>query len=215
MNKLAIYTLLIVSAITHYSHAQNSNWYVKANVGLSQMSDTSGRFNNDAISDGAVTVDLDTGFLAGAGVGYSLSPRWAVEVDWEYRSNDSETVIANADQIGGNYASNIFSLRSLYYLETTQPLRWYIGGGLTVAQEIDIDLENAVGEQSYSGSGEFGYQLFGGAEYHFNRTWKAQAEVRFNRLSDTSLDGEEGAQGDISGLDYNNSTVQVALAYTF
>ena len=92
---------------------------------------------------------------------------------------------------------------------------FYVGAGLGWLQEIDIDLEGNGPEQSYSGDGDIGVQLFLGADYALSDAWALQGEVRYARFSDIDLDGEARAEGSLTGLDYEPLTLQLGIVYRF
>lgn len=196
--------------------AAAENWFVRPYVGLSQMSDLDSDFSNIDGRSGEASIELDTGFTGGIGVGYRLDPRYSVEFGWEYRSNDSETVLdATSEFDGGNYASNIFYLNGHYHFEQAGNWRPYVGAGLTWVEEIDIDLERGGDELSYSGDGDSGYQIFAGFDYDLAERWKLQAELRYGSIRDIDLDGEGNDVGGFDGIDYETTTLQLGLVYDF
>ena len=82
-------------------------------------------------------------------------------------------------------------------------------------QEIDLDLEGAGPELSYSGDGEVGLQLFGGVNYHLDERWALNAELRYSHFDGVDLEGESGAQGEIKSLDYAPLSAQIGVIYKF
>lgn len=192
-------------------------WFARAWGGYSHLADTAGRIDSIDLLQVIDSVDVSTsaGFTAGAGVGFRYGPHVAVELAWEYRSNDTETDFGTGLAFdGGNYASNIFFLNGFYHFASRG--RWdpYVGAGLAFVQEVDIDLEGNGPEQSFSGDGETGFQVFAGANYHLTAHWRAHGELRYGRFGDIDLDGENVA-GTIRGFDYEPLTVQVGLSYRF
>ncbi|MDJ0778616.1 MAG: porin family protein [Gammaproteobacteria bacterium] len=192
------------------------NWFVRPYIGLSEMSDLDADFSNIDSLSGKADIDLDTGFTGGIGIGYNYSDNFGVEVGWEYRSNDSEVVLAGSSEFDdGNYASNIFYLNGHYRFAPNGDWRPYVGGGLTWVEEIDIDLERSGEELSYSGDGDVGYQLFAGVDYRINPDWSLQGELRYGSITGIDLDGESGDPGEMEDLDYETTTLQVGLVYQF
>lgn len=190
-------------------------WSITTNFGVSEMSDLNGATNNVNGSSGSADISLDGGFTAGAGIAYHYSERLAVQFAWEYRSNDSEVLLANGQRFTeGNYASNLFFLNGLYYLQPISGFTPYVGAGLSWIQEVDIDLERDGNEQSYSGDGEIGLQLLAGLSYDFAQHWSFAGELRVADNSDISLEGE-GVAGEFSGLSYDPVTVQLGVNYNF
>ena len=112
--------LILASLVMSLSQSvvAENDWFVRPYIGLSQMSDVSGDFNNiDGLTSGSADIDLDTGFTSGIGIGYLYNNNVAVELGWEYRSNDSKTVLNNTSRFNnGNYASSIFYLNGHYLL---------------------------------------------------------------------------------------------------
>ncbi len=214
------YSKLIAGAsllvLTSAPVVAEDNWFVRPYVGLSQMSDLDSDFSDIDGLSGKADVDLDSGFTGGIGVGYNYTDNFAVEVGWEYRSNDSEVVLADTSEFDdGNYASNIFYLNGHYRFAANGDWRPYVGAGLTLVEEIDIDLERGGEELSYSGDGEVGYQLFAGVDYRINPAWTLQGELRYGSITGIDLDGESGDPGKVEDIDYETTTLQVGLVYEF
>lgn len=192
--------------------AENGLWFVRPYVGLSQMSDLDQVRSNGNL---ATDIQLDSGFVAGLGLGYRYNRHWAAEFAWEYRSNESVTDI---DGLGsypdGNYASNTFFLNGFYYFQSTGAWQPYVGAGLAWLQEVDIDLERDGVERSLSADGDTGVQVFVGVEYTLSDALKAQAELRYGSITGMTLT-EEGGNLRMGELDYQPATVQIGLNYSF
>lgn len=211
VNKTLISTALILS----FSSNADS-WFIKPYAGLSNMSDLSGYGENIDDMTGNTDINLGSGFVAGLSGGYYYNDNIAVELGWEYRSNESETTIANTSNYpDGNYASNTFYLNGLYHFSKSSNWQPYVGAGLIWMQEVDIDLELGGTELSYSGDGDTGFQVLAGMNYHINKDWFIQLEARYTSITDIDLSGEEDATGIISGLDYEPTTLQLGIIYQF
>lgn len=199
------------------SDNSQDKWFGRAWGGFSSLSDTSGSsdgFQLDSSTD-TLSVNVGGGFAAGAGVGYRFANNFAAELAWEYRSNDSEVDFdGGASFDDGNYASNTFFLNGYYYLASRGAWEPYLGLGLAWVQEIDIDLEGNGPEQSFSGDGDVGVQVFAGASYRISPNWSAQGELRYGRITGLDLTGE-GNPGTISDFDYEPLTLQIGLKYDF
>ncbi len=205
-----------VLAGASYTATAAENWYLRPYVGLSQMSDLDSDFSDIDGLSGEADIDLDTGFTGGLGVGYRYTDNLSVEVGWEYRSNDSETTLNGVSEFDdGNYASNIIYLNGNYFFERSGPWQPYVGGGLTWVEEVDIDLERGGDEQSYSGDGDIGYQIFAGIGYEINEKWTLQTELRYGSVTDIDLEGEGSDVGEFEGIDYETTTLQIGLVYNF
>ncbi|WP_395373244.1 OmpW family protein [Marinicella sp. W31] len=191
-------------------------WFIKPVAGISQMSSTEGNSVGVGAQNGLFDVDLSSGFFAGLGVGYRYNANISAEFSWEYRSNDSETTLADGTLFSdGNYASSIFYMNGYYHFENDNRWTPYLGLGLGWIQEIDIDLEGMGPEQSYSGDGEIGFQAMFGLQYDLSENWTFNTELRYARFSSIDLEGEEAASGRINDLDYDPVTLGIGLSYYF
>ncbi len=191
-------------------------WFVRPYAGLSLMSDVDSDFSDIDSLSGEAEVELSDGFTGGLGIGYRYTDNFALEFGWEYRSNDSETTLADLSEFDdGNYASNIFYLNGHYLFGKNDKWQPYVGAGVTWAEEIDIDLERNGDEQSYSGDGDVGYQVFAGINYDLADKWQLQGELRYGSITDIDLSGEGSDNGEFDGIDYETTTLQLGLVYNF
>ncbi len=215
MKKLIIIGLAAIAPLEVFAE-DREGWFVRAYGGYSQHSDIDADTSGIVGASTQADISIDGGFTAGAGVGYRYGDNWAVEVAWEYRSNDTETDVGGEESYpDGNLASSTFYLNGYYHFPATG--RWdpYVGAGLGWLQEVDIDLEGNGPERSYSGDGDTGLQLFAGANYELTEHLQLQGEIRYSYFSDLDLEGENGARGEFSSLDYDPLTLQVGLVYRF
>lgn len=214
----AILAIAAVTAIPCSAQQDESAaWFLRGWGGYSSLADTDGRTRNFDRPLAVDTIDVSTsgGFTAGAGVGYRYNPRVAVELAWEYRSNDSETEFASGDRFNeGNYASNTFYLNGYYYLNARGNWSPYLGVGLALLQEVDIDLEGNGPGQSFASDGDVGFQLFVGSNYRLTNQWSAHGELRYGAISGIDLEGEN-SPGTLVGVDYRPLTLQFGLNYSF
>ena len=115
----------------------------------------------------------------------------------------------------GNYASNTIWLNGFYYFTGGQRLTPYLGAGIGLIEEIDIDLEAGdAPERSFSDNGDVTWQVFAGLDYRLGQRWDLNAELRYSILNDVDLKEETG-DGRLSGLDYNPVTMQLGVRYRF
>ncbi len=212
-NILTLSSALMIQ--TSYAKSDDSFWYLKPTVGISQMSDQKGQTINLGSVDGQADISLDSGFTPGMAVGFNYGNGWAAEFAWEYRSNDSETTLADGSLFpDGNYASNVFFLNGYYHFDAIGQWRPYLGAGLMFSQEIDIDLEVDGVELSYTGDGDTGFQVMAGITYAINDAWSINGELRYGSFSSVDLSGE-GVMGQINDLDYAPLTFGMGLQYNF
>jgi opacity protein-like surface antigen len=213
----ALAMLLLVPALSSAEEDPAAGWFARAWGGYSNLSDTSGSISE--FGGGTTTSTLDVsagrGFTAGAGIGHRYNRRLAVELAWEYRSNDSETALADGPSFhDGNYASNTFFLNGYYHFGANGNWDPYLGAGLTWIQEVDIDLEGNGPELSYSGDGDVGLQLFIGSNYRLSESWTAHGELRYGSVTGIDLKSEN-VSGTISDFDYEPLTLQFGVSYRF
>jgi opacity protein-like surface antigen len=211
--KLIILTVLLPgSALSD----DTQGWLVRAYGGASFLDDqdVEGRGVSDPPGDG--DVNLDTGFVAGLGLGYRYSERIAVELALEYRSHDSDVSFDSGERFdGGNYASNTIWLNGFYHLARRGRWQPYLGAGIGYIEEIDIDLDRrGEKERSFSDDGDVAWQVFAGINYRLGENWDLHTELRYSYLEDVSLDEESGT-GRLSELDYDPLTLQIGVSYRF
>lgn len=192
-----------------------AGWSVVPYVGYSVLSDQSPSISGLGAGDGVADVSVDDGFNAGLAVRYHYDSRWSSELGWEYRSNDSLITDASGSVLpGGNYASNLFYVNGRYDLPLkTGAWQVWVGGGLTVAQEIDLDSESSDGETSFSDGGSIGYQFMVGADKPLTPKWYLTTELRYSAQRGLTLAEEAGGNGEVSDLDYTPVTLQVGVGY--
>ena len=200
------------------SAAEHTGWSVIPHLALSQMQDQQARQSGLTESDSSLDVGMEDGFSAGLSVRYDYGTGWVSEFGWEYRSNDSSlTGLSEGVTLPeGNYASNVFYLNGRYQLPT-QLGAWqpWVGAGLAVIQEIDIDSGEAEAEISFSSSGAIGAQLMLGIDRNLSDRWYLSSEIRYSHYSDLELAREGSEEGTITAIDYTPLSLQVGLGYRF
>lgn len=218
MKLIPLFTLTAL-AVPAFQASAESSWYIKPTFGVSMLSDQDGQVTDVLGQTGNVDINLGRGFNAGIAVGYFVNDNWAAELYWEYRSNDSETTLPGSVQFtDGNFASSVIAINAYHYFDSDSDSdwRWFAGAGLAFIQEIDIDLEDASGERSFSGSGDTGFQLMFGADYTLSKHLSAQAEVRYMNISGIDMDAEENVTlGTFENIDYTPLSLQLSLKYRF
>ena len=206
--------LIFVTLFATNAFADTGHWYLKPSIGISGLSNTSGMRIDEINSYIAVTTE--DGFSAGIGLGYAYNRNLSAEVSWEYRSNDTKVNLSDGSEFpDGNYASSLFFVNGVWHFNSSSQWRPYVGGGIVYVQEIDIDLESAGVEQSFSDSGQFGLQVFGGIDYKFTENITFGGEVRYFSSGMDNLQSELPATGSIEGLEYDTWTIGVTMTYHF
>lgn len=190
---------------------------VVSHLGFSQLADQTAVLSNLDAGNGGADVQIDAGFNAGLSLRYHFDSPFSSEFGWEYRSNDSVIVDAAGEALpSGNYASNIFYFNGRYDVSiATGNWQPWLGAGLSIVQEVDIDSESAAGELSFSDGGSIGYQLIAGIDLELAGPWYLTTELRYSDQRDLRLEQEGGGGGVVSGIDYQPFTVQVGIGYRF
>ena len=216
MSKTNLFSSIIVIALgASCANVQAENWYVQPQLGVAFLSDREGVASATDGVDGPWDIQTDSGFLAGIEFGYQVSKQVRVGLQWEYRTNDSDTVIDGGTTFSGNLASNIFYLNGYYDFAIDGGFTPYVGAGLGYIQEIDIDLETGDLESSYSGDGEVGFQFIAGVSYPLSKRLNVNVEARYANFSGIDFEGEENAIGTVSDIDYSPYSLAVGISYRF
>lgn len=214
MSSIRTFTAIGLLSLSLGAHASDAAWYLKPSFGFSSLSDTTG--TRIAGTTQAIEVSADSGISTGIALGYRVNDRLSGELAWEYRRNDTSTQYADGTFFPeGDYASNVIFLNGVWKFDRAGRWQPYLGAGLGFVQEIDLDLELAGAEQSFSESGDFGFQVFGGIDYSLGEQWKIGAEVRYTNMGTIDLPAEANTTGRIDGLDYDPLTVGLSMTYSF
>jgi len=223
--KYAIHTRAVRAAVmagcligaSQTTHSADAGWSIVPYVGVSVLGDQSPGIAADGIAPGQLDVSVDTGFTSGLSFRYDYSDsRWTSEIGWEFRANDTQFNDASGSELpSGNYASNIFYLNGRYALTEGAALTPWIGGGLSVVQEVDIDSESSAGERSFSDSGAVGIQLLAGLDYNLSDRFYLTGELRFTSFTGLDLSEEAGGDGRVTNIDYQPVTLGVGIGFRF
>jgi opacity protein-like surface antigen len=204
------------TAMSTDSTRSMGSWFIRPTFSASILSDQTATASSTGTLDGQWTADTKTGFAAGLGVGYRYTPQVTFELFWEYRTNDTDTLlVAEGDLFSGNYASNLFYFNGYYSFPSRGQWSPYLGVGLGWVQEIDIDLESAGLERSFSAEGDVSLQVMAGVDYAIADRLAVNAELRYGNLTSVSVEGEENAVGIAEGLDYQPVSLGVGMKYAF
>ncbi|MEM7517804.1 MAG: OmpW family outer membrane protein [Planctomycetota bacterium] len=201
------------SALQEDSVSDRSGWFARVQAGLSFLPD--GDF--DVTSGGATTGgegSYDPGFMSGLAVGYRIDSNWSAELEYNYRSNDIDTVDQDGGGTfadGGDFASVAIMANAYYHFRPGERLRPYIGAGVGFLQEIDADLDSLGVEASDRGG--FAYQLMAGVSYELSGPWTMNVEGRYFGAGNSDL--EVSGNSDVYEADYNPFSVLAGLTYSF
>jgi opacity protein-like surface antigen len=205
--------LLLGPALVHAT----GNFYLKPHVGASFLQDTdinqAGVVSAGADGDG----EFDTGWAAGLAFGYRYGNGWSAELDWEYRTNDNDSIdFSDGTSFSdGDFSSNTLYLNGYYTFNSDTPgFRPYLGAGVGWVEEIDLDLESGGLETSYSSDGDIAWQVMAGVERDIADNWRLQGEIRYSSIRGVDLDAESGS-GKLKDVDYDATVLSFAVVYDF
>jgi len=218
MKKINILCTLALLTLSFQNSAQASDkgsWYLKAYGGVSILSDQG--FSQNGLSSEGVTGNLEAsgGMRLGGGAGYFLLDNVSLELTWDYSTNDSSVLLSDDTEYEkGDYASNIFFLNGLYHFNNLLPKSavLYTGLGLGYIQEIDADLIASGVESSFSGSGDFVFQLMVGAMYPLTDKFSLHLDATYMTVSDIKLESEINTD-EITNIDYNPVNIMFGVSY--
>jgi len=159
-----------------------------------------------------VNVESGFGYTAGISAGYFITEKISTELGFEYKSNSITTFVDNVED-NGDYASNFIYLNAFYNFRSGQLFNPYIGIGLSLIEEIDIDL-NSNDTASFSDSGNIGFQGIAGLDFNFSEKWALNFEMKYVTFSDFDME-EELSDRMLRGLSYNPFIVNIGVKYRF
>jgi outer membrane protein W len=188
--------------------------YGKALGGLSLLQDDAARRGSAPRTD----ANYDSGISTGAAVGYTLTPNFAAELEFMYRTADLGSFGSPGLGTAGDYASAIVSAHVIYtfdgwYTGATGTCRPFVGIGLGVVEEVDFDVKGGTAPQEYEASGDLVWQVRAGADWAFAKEWSLTAEVRYLDMNTPDLKAKSGGANLKAG--YSAVDLLVGLAYRF
>lgn len=196
--------------------ADDGTWYVSATGGWARQTDQSARFSVSG-QDTEADIELSSGFLAGAAVGRHFGERWRIELEYMYQSVDQQGLSLPGTGLSGdgNFASTSLGANLLYDLSFAGnlPVQPWVGFGLAWLTEVDIDIESAAGEVSFSGNG-FAPQVMAGVRFRAFESVRVDVGLRYLMARDLDLDGEGRSQGEIRA-DYAPLAVSAGVVWKF
>ena len=197
------------------AHAE-SRWYATADLGFGVLGSESLDYRDGATRSSA-EADFDPSFAGGATLGWRLNDRWRLEGELMYRRNDLKdlTLTGVGTSTGGDFASLSLGASALYEFDLfgSPSVTSFVGAGVVLVQEIDIDFEVGGAETSFE-SDELGLQLQFGARYDFGDRWFADARVRYLMVSGAELEFPDDTARIIEA-DYAPLTITAGIGYRF
>lgn len=212
----ALACLVSTMFVTPIASADDGPWYVSVTGGWTLQGDQSARFSASG-QDTGTDLELSSGFLAGAAIGKHFGERWRIELEYMYQSVDQEGLALPGTAVSGdgNFASTSVGANLLYDLTLADnaPVQPWVGLGLAWLTEVDIDIESANGEVSFSGNG-FAPQVMAGLRFRAFESVKVDVGLRYLLARDLDLDGEGRTQGEIQA-DYAPFAITAGVVWKF
>ena len=194
--------------------------YVALYGGASWLQDSDAGFDTDdlAFDDDEAEVEFDTGWIAGAAVGYQadlfgFEPR--LELDGAYRQHDVDGGTFGAldfddDDVDGDVRA-VSGLVNAWFDFPVGALAPYVGGGVGAAWIDADDVTVGTGVDIDDNDVAFAWQLGAGVGYDLTPSWTATVDYRWFNAENVGLEDD----GDKLGLDYETHNVMAGLRYTF
>jgi opacity protein-like surface antigen len=184
--------------------ASAEGFYVKLFGGASDL-----RGANTTLGGATGRASFYTGFIAGGAVGYAYAglPIRA-ELEYAYRTSDATGLPAGIGT-GDNFASTALMVNGIYDFQGTGGWRPYVGFGVGLLTEVDLDLTAPAGE--YSDTGVPACQILLGAEYALNDLTSLYGEFRYLDAGSVDLAGPGG----LLRTDYSSADLLLGVSFRF
>jgi opacity protein-like surface antigen len=194
------------------SESTSPRAYLRATGGLSLLPGTDLE-SGDAGALQQADASFDPGFAYTFGGGYRVADDWSLEVELGYRTNPIDRVRSTGSSINeGDFASLGFFANARYHLPVETRLRPYVGLGLGLLEEIDIDLGGGT-DADYSDSA-VAIQAIVGVDYAISSRWAVSLEGRYLQSFGQDLAAESGS-GITYDADYRPLSVLLGLSWSF
>ena len=160
--------------------------------------------------------DYKSGVILGGAVGRGWTPRFATKLEWFYRSNSVNSLVAGTTRItGGDVASTNAFVTATYRFGPSWQV-WgiapFAGLGAGILQEVDVDLEGFGGEE-FSAGGRFAYQWLVGLERAIGAQGRVFLEGRAVAAGSQELDSSNRARR--LSVDYDTWGIIAGLRWSF
>jgi opacity protein-like surface antigen len=186
--------------------------YLRATGGLSLLPGTS-LDSSDAGALQQADASFDPGFAYTFGGGYRVTDDWSVEAELGYRTNPIDRVRSTGQTLTeGDFASLGFFANGIYRVPMAGRLRPYVGLGIGLLEEIDIDLGSGT-DVDYSDSA-LAAQAIVGVDYQLSSQWSLQLEGRYLQSFGQDLAAESG-NGVTYDADYQPFSISLGLTWSF
>lgn len=158
---------------------------------------------------------FDSGFAAGARVGYEMGP-WRFEEEYVYRRNGLNRISAagfNVSGVSGNRQSHAFMTNLLYDVDLGWPVTPHVGAGIGAVKIIDRAAAPGFGRFFDDSDWRFGYQAIGGIRYKLTPNVAVDLDYRYFATTKATFRLPGNAAPYRSGYDTHN--LMASLVYRF
>ncbi|MEX2580654.1 MAG: outer membrane beta-barrel protein [Verrucomicrobiales bacterium] len=135
-----------------------------------------------------IAADFDSGWIAGAALGYELTPALSIELEGATGEADIDALVVNGARIGafsGDLDYSQIAVNLIYEFGPQNPITPYVGVGLG-AGFADLDVAFP-GTRFNDDDAAFLYQLIGGVNVDLGPRTELFAEYRFGSLDEFTL----------------------------
>lgn len=213
LSSLIVVIFLTTTVFGQESESDNEikKFYVKPYAGFIGIQDMEIQYLENGQSTD-ISIESGFGFTSGISFGYHFTKNFSAELGWEYKRNDI-TVKYDNDKSTGDYASNFIYLNGFYNFNSQGKLKPYVGLGVSIIEEIDIDLTSSE-EESFSDSGNVGFQGLAGLDFDFSKRWALNWEAKYVVFSDFDMESEIN-DNTLSNLEYKPFIFNIGIKYRF
>jgi OmpA-OmpF porin, OOP family len=218
MNSRFLGTAALATVLAAATPAHAEGLYIGAFGGVNFAQDSDFKYDGGPGYEAEFDIEHDTGWLAGAAVGYGFDYGVRVEAEAAYRMNDFERIElggAGADLDGD--VSTLSIMGNLWFeAPMSTALRPFVGAGVGMAQVSINDAEVQGTSLADDSDWVFAYQVGGGLAYRVAAGTDVTAEYRYFATDDAEVGVDGGGGGDGDGeYEYGSHSVLIGLRYSF
>jgi OmpA-OmpF porin, OOP family len=213
---LAAAACLMLMAAMPGADARAQVIYFGAEGGWSNLEDQKEKFSTPGSA--SVKTRYDSGFAAGARVGYEMGP-WRFEEEYAYRSNDLDRLNVGGVNIGkatGNRSSHAIMTNVLYDINFWNfglPVTPHVGAGVGAVNVKDKVSGPGVPLFLKDDQWQFGYQAIGGFRYNMTPAVALDLDYRYLATTEATFKVPNSSTKYKSG--YETHTLMASLVYRF
>jgi len=183
-------------------------WYIGGEGGWTSLE------NSKATSAGiSGTVKYDSGWNAGARVGYQTGP-WRFEGEYRHQENGINSIAGFG--ASGTTTADAIMANAIYDFSLNSQFSPHIGAGIGA---VDLNTSGKVtgigGVFRNNDDWEFGYQAIAGVRYAFNPNWALDLDYRYLGTADATTKLAPALGGGKVSYSYNSHSLVASLTYVF